>query len=272
MKTKLLILCGTLALAVASAHAASISYSLTAPTAGAYDIFNLTGAANDGANVNDGGVYADGNLNDAFTYVAFDRGAQGQTFTTGGFLSGYTINAIWMQHAGYTANTDLTWYMDPAGSDFQIRVTDPSQSGNAGFVLGSEIATTTGSELNTLPLGIVNSANGTGTWLRFGFGTPLTLGANTTCGFDVSAPGSFGGFGVQPFFETLGTSSDALGGGAAYSSGANGSGGDNILTARVGDRVFLVELTPVPEPSTFALIGLGGLAAVLLRRRSALQH
>jgi hypothetical protein len=267
MKLKLYAtLCAGVMLVAASAHAASISYSLTAPTPGAYDIYNFTGAANDGANVNDGGTYADGNANDAFTYIAFDRGAQGQTFTTGGYLNGYIINAIWLQHAGYTTNTDLTWYMVPVGSRFQIRVTDPSQSGSSGFVLGTELATTTGLEPDTLPAALTSTANGTGTWLRFGLGTPLTLGANTTFGFDVSSPSSFGGYGVQPFFEALGTSSDVLGGGIAYSSGANGSGGDDILTSRVGDRVFLLEMTLVPEPSMFALAGLG--LAMLLRRRS----
>jgi hypothetical protein len=40
------------------------------------------------------------------------------------------------------------------------------------------------------------------------------------------------------------------------------------MNTLVGDRVFLLSVTPVPEPSTFVLIGLGGLA-VLLRRRLA---
>jgi len=260
-----------LGLTALSANAATVSYSTTAPTPGANDIYNLTGAANDGANVNDGGVYADGGANDAFTYVAFDRGAMGQTFTTGGSLTGYSLGAIWLQHAGYTANTDLTYYMAPAGSDFQIRLTNPLLSGGAGFVLGSEIATTTGSEANTLPAAFSNSPNGTGTWLRFGLGTPWSLSANTTYGFDVSSPNSFGGFGSQPFFETLGTASDVLANSLAYTSGPNGSGGDNILTARVGDRVFLLELTPgvVPEPSVATLVLLGGVAAFLRRKQRA---
>ena len=268
MKTKLLATCGAVALAVASVRAASVSYSLTAPTPGVNDVYNLSGAAADGGNVSDGGVYVDGAGNDAFTYIAFDRGAQGQTFMTGGSLGGYFITAVWLQHAGYTANTDATWYMDPAGSDFQIRVTDPSQTGTAGFVLGSEIATTTGSEPNTLPAAISNTPNGTGTWLRFGLSSPIALNASTLYGFDVSSPSSFGGFGSQPFFEALGTSADAYVAGAAYSSGANGSGGDNILTARVGDRVFMVELALVPEPSTAALLGAAGLMGLFLRRKS----
>ena len=60
-------------LAHPSASAATLTFSTTAPTPGANDIYNLTGAANDGANVRDGGTYADGAGNDAFTYVANDR-------------------------------------------------------------------------------------------------------------------------------------------------------------------------------------------------------
>ena len=264
MNTQLskVVLGAVVGLAVATAPAASISYSLTAPTPGTYDIYNFVGAANDGANVNDGGVYADGAGNDGFTYVAFD-----QTFTTGGLLGAYAINAIWMQHAGYTTNADATWYMVPAGSHFQIRITDPSQSGSAGFVLATDVAITTGLEPNSLPVDLTNTPNGTGTWLRFGLQTPLFLAPNTTYGFDVSSPSSYGGFGVQPFFESLGTSSDLLSGGIAYSSGPVGSGGDNSLTGLVGDRVFLVELSPIPEPGTLALLGAGGLA-FWLRRRS----
>lgn len=148
-----------------------------------------------------------------------------------------------------------------SGSLIQLR------PGGAGFVLHSELFPTTGSEANTLPTTFMGPITGAGTWVEFVLGTPVVLNSNTTYGFDVSSPNSFGAFDVQPFFETAGTSSDPFASGAAYSSGPNGSGGDNTMTAQLGDRVLLLQLTGVPEPSALALIGLGGLA-FLLRRRS----
>ena len=43
-----------LALAFSSAHAATVSYSLTAPVPGVNDVANFTGSATDSCNVNDG--------------------------------------------------------------------------------------------------------------------------------------------------------------------------------------------------------------------------
>ena len=71
-------------------------------------------------NVNDGSIYANGAANDAFTYIAFDRSAMGQTFITGTNGAGYQLKAVWLRHVGYTANTDMTFYMVPAGSDFRF--------------------------------------------------------------------------------------------------------------------------------------------------------
>ena len=62
------ILCLTL-----SVPAATLTITTSAPTPGTNDIYNFTGAPHDGANVGDGGSYADGSANDAFTYVAGDR-------------------------------------------------------------------------------------------------------------------------------------------------------------------------------------------------------
>lgn len=269
MNTKLLttVVCGSLALAVASAQAASLTLTPTAPTPGAYDVYNFTGAGADGGNVNDGATYPNGWLNDPFTYVAGDQTTKGQTFTTGGLPGGYTLSSIWVQHAGYTSNSDPglgtyngTWWHMAAGGTLTLRVTDPSQVGNAGFALATETYTTTG--LEGWGTGYNNSDNGDGMWLDFTLATPITLAANTAYGFDLT-----GSANNSVFFEWLGTSSDVLNGGSAYR-GSTVATPDNTLNALAGDRVFLVGLTPVPEPSIFALIGLGGLAS-LLRRRSA---
>jgi hypothetical protein len=267
MNTKLLILCGTVALAVASAHAASLTLTPTAPTPGANDIYNFTGAAADGGNVNDGGTYLNGAANDPFTYVAGDQdGGVGQTFTTGSLPGGYILNSIWIQHVGYTDNGNNgdpnyngTWWHNAGGSTLTIRLTNPSQAGTAGFVLASETYVTTG--LEGWGTAYSSSDNGDGMWLDFTLATPLVLADTTTYGFDLTTGNN------NFFFEWLGTDSDVFAGGSAYK-GSTVATPDNTMNTLVGDRVFLLSVTPVPEPSTFVLIGLGGLA-VLLRRRLA---
>jgi hypothetical protein len=93
-------------------------------------VYCFTGAANDGDNVNnDGTTHVDGCTNDSFTYVAFDRPSQGQTFTTGSSASGYAITAVWVQHVGYTANTasegcsNGTWVNAVPGATIELRIT-----------------------------------------------------------------------------------------------------------------------------------------------------
>jgi hypothetical protein len=266
MKTKLLILCGTVALAVVTAHAGSLNLSSTAPTPGANDIYNLTGSADDAGNVNDGGTYQNGWLNDGFSYVAGDQTTKGQTFTTGGLVGGYILSDIWLQHAGYTANVNPgngtyngTWWRMQGGVATTVRITNPSQVGTGGFALASETCLTPGG--TSWADNWYNSDNGDGMWLHITLAAPVTLAANTAYGFDFTSLNN------DFFFEWLGTSTDALGGGSAYR-GSTVASPDNTLNALVGDRVFLLGLTPVPEPSTLALIGLGGLT-ILLRRRSA---
>ena len=241
----------------ATVHAGSLSFQTSAPTPGPLDIYSFTAGATDGDNVGGG--------NDAATYVAFDRGAQGQTFLTGNTPS--VLNAIWVQWVSY----DGTYVYLPPGGVFHARFTDPAAAGTPGFVLQSDSFTTTGTEPDTLPTTFMGPITGNGTWLRFELETPMLMGPNGTYGFDISSPGpaaGFGGFDSQPFFETAGTSMDVYAGGQAYTSGPNGSGGDDTMTANGGDHVFLLEITGVPEPSTFALGGLGlALLAVFRRRR-----
>lgn len=259
-----------------AADAVSLTYSAAAPVPDGDDVANLVGGSRDGLNLDEGNGL-DGPLNDVNTYIAFDRQNQGQTFTTGPAASGYFIDAVWLQHVGYTDNGQVanqeggyngTFYMVPAGASFQVRVTDPSQAGNAAFVLDDEnTQALTGAEANALPVALSSSDNGTGTWLRFGFDSPTVLAASTVYGFDVMSVFTTG-FGADPFFETLGDS-DNYAGGTAYGGGtlANSGGPDNqLIVADDGDRVFVVELREFPEPTALALVGLGGLA-VFSRRR-----
>lgn len=250
MKIKLLTICGAVALLGVAAQAQTVSFSTTAPTLGASDLYNLTAGANDSDNVNGGA--------DSATYVAMDQNvAQGQTFTTGSDVGGYTLNGFWLQHALYQTfqGNGTFWNVNTAGAQLTFRLLDPVGD----TILASSSYTITGTEPNNFGGNVGINNVGTGTWMYFTFGSPITLSANTSYGLDVQAAAS-----PNFYFETAGDNTDVYAGGSAYTTTRTGS----TPTINTGDHVFDVSLTPVPEPSTLALIGLGGLA-VLLRRRSA---
>ncbi len=239
MRSRGLVLLVALLALSTSVQAATLEITPTAPTVGAFDIANLVGSANDADNVGTGEnpPYT----NDATTYVAHDRGGQGQTFLTG---AGTTqITGVWVQHVSYTTSVDQTWYQMQVGSQLQIRITNPAASGGANFVLASEIYTITGQEQNALPTSSTNTQTGTGRWFHVTLDKPVTLEANTLYGFDLtSLSGQAGVF----FFETMGLRDDAAGGnpyanGTAYVTGSAGAP-DNTMTVAPGDRVFIVEL------------------------------
>lgn len=255
--TKFIIL--IFAVCAVGAQGATIDFSAAAPTPGANDISNLSGAAQDRDNVGgDGSV--DGTGNDGTTYVAPDQPTQGQTFTTGAGLM--SIGGIWIRHPGYSGNNpggleaDNTWYAMGTNTQITIRVTDPAAAGTAGFVLASETAPITGTEPGVLPATSTNTPDGTGTWIHIELDTPIPVAVNTLYGFDLG--GSAG-----TFFETLGIRDAAAGGnpyalGSAYTSGTGGAG-DNTLAAQSGDRVFIVEMVPFvsgasnPDPADNAV-------------------
>jgi hypothetical protein len=249
MKTKsiIIILLATVMILSAGVQAATVTFHTTAPTPSPYDIYNFVGAARDLNNV--GTATADGAFNDATTYVAMDRGAMGQTFKTGTSKPVYLLTGIWVRHVGYTnENTVSTWYAMPNNGRIGIRVTDPCASGTAGFVLGSETYTVTGSEPNKLPAATTNNVTGTGTWIHVVLDEPVAVGPNRTYGFDM-----VGVAGTGLFFETHGIKNTATNGnpytaGTAYTSGLNGAAG-STLTVAPGDRVFVVELVGAPPPT-----------------------
>ncbi len=219
------------------ATAGTLSITGNAPTPGTNDVYNFVGAAHDGVNVGDGSAFADGAANDAFTYVAGDRADQGQTFTTGGNSNGYTLTGLWLRHAGYTNNTQLTWWQMNSGVTITARITDPTLAGTAGFAFHSETYTTTGNEGWA---GSHNSTNGTGEWLQFVFASPVVLLPNKTYGFDVTSSST------GAFFEWLGISNNAFAGGAAYDGNTDGMA-DNAMNPLTGDRVFLVSMSSSPS-------------------------
>jgi hypothetical protein len=261
MNTKLITIIGAGAmLVVMSVQAQTLTFSTTAPIPGGADQDNLTGAANAGLNVGSGAQGGD-------TYVALDQNAaQGEEFTTGGNAGGYTLNGFWLQHVLYTSVYTSTgpgngtfWNVNTPGAQLTYRLTLPIASGTPGFVLDSANYTITGTEPNNFGTGGNGSSLGTGTWMYFTFGTPIILAANTQYGVDLTTATS-----PTLYFETAGNNANPYTGGDAYTTTRGGTA-PTIYTGQ--DRVFDVSLSPVPEPSTFALCGLSGLA-ILLRRRS----
>ncbi|HZI30705.1 MAG TPA: DUF4968 domain-containing protein, partial [Candidatus Binatia bacterium] len=218
-----------------------------------YDIYNFAGADMDMNNVYLSGdaPATNGAANDGYTYVANDRFDQGQTFTTGASEGGYLLTDIWVRHAGYTANTadpnttgsNGTWWQMAGGGNLTLRVTQPSQTGTPSFVLSSETYPAAGTE--GWPTSLTSSLNGDGMWLHFKLATPLLLATNTTYGFDLTSVGN-----NNVFFEWLGNATNVFEGGA-YSGGTAGTP-DNALNSLVGDRVFLLQLTPQAHPRLMA--------------------
>lgn len=242
---------------LSSASAVTLTFHTNAPIPGVADVYNFNGATRDGLNVNDGSTFQDGPGNDGFTYLARDRANQGQTFTTAGNAEAYLLKAIWIRHAGYTANGQPenaaadyngTWWDLSGGGMFTVRVTDPAAAGTANFALRTENYSLTGAEPDNpgvRPNGGTTD-NGTGRWLRFELSTPVILATNKTYGFDLISNG-----GVNRFFEWLGTATaSAFSGGTAYNGSTAGQSGgpDNTLTPLTGDRVFLVELAALVRP------------------------
>jgi len=232
-------------------RAASISFG-EAPMPGPNDVSQLAGAASEAANIAGG--------NDDATYIADDRPAQGQTFTTGAAPLGYRITSVSIQNPAYSH------FLISAGlQTYNVRVTQ--LAGSTLTVLASETAAATGSEPGNLGdgPGAFGEGGGTGRFVTFTFDTPVVLLPNTQYGFDV------GGFGDGPgpgrlYWDSNGTGTDAYPGGTAYSTGDNGIGTTGAIV-RAGDRVFVAALTPVPEPVGAGPLGLAAVGLLCRRRR-----
>ncbi len=139
------------------------------------------------------------------------------------------------------------------GINYTIRITRPLST-NTLSVIATENAEvvddyTDCSTCNfpTISSGLSKGA-GTGRFITFTFDTPVALAPNTTYGFDV------GGGDVRHYWETDGrdftpggpgggSPTDPYAGGNAYSTGLSNGHGDNTMTNRAGDRVFVVALT-----------------------------
>ena len=227
-----------------SLNASTVTFSTTQPTVGTYDIAQLVGAESDNDNAGTPAGAADGAGNDGTTYVAMDRAAQGQTFKTINGVLGYdyVITAVSIQHPGYTANTNSTWYNLLVNGTITLRIVDPLYKNSSKFVLAEEVYTIAGDEENIIgtPGTVLNSTNGTDTWVTITLDEPVHIAAGSTYGYDIAG-------GANLFFETNGNVQDIYTSGTAYTSGSSGAGGTNF-TAITGDRVFIIHVTPVYTP------------------------
>jgi hypothetical protein len=134
-----------------------------------------------------------------------------------------------------------------SSSNLAIRVVDPSAQGTPAFILADETYVVTGNEtgIELMPENRSSDKLGTGTWVRFEFGTPIQLMANKQYGFDVTVT-----LGNRTYcFETAGVVGDSYTGGFAYSTGTKGGTNSfNLDEVYNGDHTFIVELSQInPE-------------------------
>jgi hypothetical protein len=246
-----------------------ISFHDTPPTPDGDDQFNFVGGSRDGLNVNDENGL-DGPLNDSFTYVANDRPRQGQSFRTPAATQVWRVQSIWLRMAGYTNNgfmpepgfngTDTDF---SAGGVFLLRVRDLEPFGGHLLI---EPYLLTGTEANNPnPVRRSSTTNGPGTWMRLALSSgAVDLAPNHLYSFDVTSTAA-----ENRLFEWLGTSNDTYAGGSAYNGTQLGFGSsptEQAVNPLQGDRVFMVQMSLIPEPGGAALAALGSLALVFRRR------
>lgn len=230
------ILAASAALAFASAQAGTLVFSSAVPTFDGDDITQLgTGEL---------ALAVAPSNNDNANYIAFDRPTQGQSFTIA------TAGSI----------QSLTLRLSPAGFDIRdfapITVRLNTIAGTTLSTLATETAT-----IGTF----VAQPRNPGDYITFSFASPVAVSPGTY-GFDFGET-------VQSYFQIDGALNTSYAGGSAYSSGPIISGdkgngvGDATATLRDTDRTFGVAFTAVPEPSSFALVLVGSLGFMGMRRR-----
>jgi len=225
-----------------------LTWSTTAPTVDGADIANFAGVSSDASNIAGG--------NDEGTYIAIGRDAVGQTFTTGGNVWGYRLNAITLQHANYSTywSLDAGWNTYNGGS-FKVQI------GTISGGVFTPLATETAAMDASAPAN-QNPGTGSSRYATITLASPVSLDANTVYGFAVHSLNNGTGGNDGPYFETNGdgtTSGNYTGGEAFGLDDGNTSNGlgtgfsstnpvGTTVVSRTGDRVFHLDMENIPDP------------------------
>ena len=170
-----------------------------------------------------------------------DRAAAGQTFLTSTSpLGRYLFSAVTVYNTRGVSTSGGTWNLrlgTVSGTTFTQTFSDT-------LTIGSNALTLSGSG---------------GDYITFTLSTPTKLDSNTLYGIDLVRTG--GGNWLQ-----WGETSNLYSGGVSYTSPPNGLGGPTISTTATQDRIFLLDMVTIPEPSTL-ILGALGLMGLTFRRR-----
>lgn len=213
-------------LATGLAMVASASYAGTVSVSATAPVVDGADIANDNGANDAGGDQG---------HMWSNRPHQGQTFLTGSNLGGYELSAVTMKNLNNNVNNSPT---------FNLLV---------GTMAGSVFTQIGSTEDGVAP------AYTPGDYITFTLDTPLTLNPNTTYAFLWGSNGNG--------FVTVNNLDDSTyPDGTAISSGDNNTPDLNNVINRDVDRVFHLDMVNVPEPTSLALIGLGGLLVARRRR------
>jgi len=221
-----------------------VNLGTTAPTPGTYDQSNLAPTATPITAYN-----GSPSGNTTINYFTNNTGAPaGETFTTGTNVGGYNLNSITVldafEHGGFADGTSIT-------------VDVSSVSGN-----------------NFSTLAILNGTVATGTaaasgdYLKINLANPITLAANSVYGYSLVTGAGYSGLGVDPNADYAGGQLAAFNPGT----GTNLFAGTLTTNTLTPNAIFDASLTPVaavPAPATLALLGLGSLVMLGIKRRRA---
>jgi hypothetical protein len=245
----LLALLSAIGITAPSMQAATISLSASAPTVDGSDIAQLSDSGLAPFSVTGYTPVGDGSGDSGDVWGG--RGAMGQTFTTLNNPDGYSLDSFsFKSHTG--------------GSN--------ANAGTSTYTF--RIGTISGTTFTTLASGSANPNDSftAGDWLTMTFDSPFSLSAGTEYAIDIRNPNTSFAVTVDGAWgwRTAGEVDSSYTEGSAYVSGFNGGTvpDDSNVAFPTIDRVFHVNLAAIPEPSSSALLGLGGLALMLRRKRS----
>jgi len=206
------------------------------------DLFSATQPAFDGDDITQLSTGATSTGDDE-DYIAFDRPAQGQTFTTVGAGDFTSI----------TVKARSSSVLIPADAVMTLRLSTVSGTTLTPILTQSA----------TVPSAIAFAVSGFTDWVTFTLTNPLAVSGATVYGFDFGISSA-----SEPvfYFEIDGAADTSYTGGSAFASGDNDGVGGTALTALNRDRTFGVAI--IPEPSAALLGGLGILTLLVRRRRA----